>query len=164
MPLYKADGTEWSGSALRSALTTQASVTKYLVPEAVGPIYRDRYYATNRDDQPGTGARGRGTELWKAVGDEITEAELGTVLATATVSTITPNTGSTAGGTAVTIAGTNLQGVTNVTFGGAGGTALNVVSDTEVTVTTPAHASGAVDVVVTDDSGAVTKTGAFTYA
>jgi hypothetical protein len=50
-----------------------------------------------------------------------------------------------------------------VTFGGAAGTAVTVTSDTELSVTTPAHAAGVVDVVVTTDNGTATLAGGFTY-
>ncbi len=81
-----------------------------------------------------------------------------------TITTVTPSTGPIAGGTVVTITGTNLDGATAVTFGGAAGTALSVESDTELTVTTPAGTSGAKDVVVTTGGGSATETGGFTYA
>ena len=80
-----------------------------------------------------------------------------------TVSSVTPATGLIGGGTVVTIKGLNLGDVTGVTFGGTAGTALVKKNRQELTVTTPAHAAGAVDVVVTDPQGATTKTGAFTY-
>lgn len=81
-----------------------------------------------------------------------------------TITSITPATGTTAGGTAVVIRGTNLAGTTSVTFGGTAGTALVNVSDTEVHVTTPAKTAGAKDVIDTTPDGAVTSTGGFTYA
>lgn len=68
-----------------------------------------------------------------------------------------------AGGKVVTIYGDNLADVTGVTFGGTAGTALDVVSDKEVKVTAPAHAAGAVNVVVTDPSGSATMANGFTY-
>ncbi len=74
---------------------------------------------------------------------------------------VTPPTGSTAGGTAVSINGTNLFGATAVTFGGTNATPFTVVSATTITTTTPAHASGAVNVVVTTPNG--TATGTYTY-
>lgn len=64
------------------------------------------------------------------------------------VGDIDPNFGPEAGGTDVTIIGTCFTGATGVTFDGIPGTAFTVVSDTEITVTSPAHAAGAVDVVV----------------
>jgi len=80
-----------------------------------------------------------------------------------TVTSVAPNTGPETGGTAVTITGTGLTGATGVTFGGVPATAVTPVSDTSVTATTPAHAVGPVDVVVTTPGGAGTLPGGFTY-
>lgn len=80
-----------------------------------------------------------------------------------TVSTIVPSSGPTAGGTAVTINGTNLGSTTAVTFGGTAATSFTVGSATQVTATTPVHAAGAVDVVVTTSGGSATSTGGFTF-
>jgi len=80
-----------------------------------------------------------------------------------TVSTIVPSSGSTAGGTAVTITGTNLSSTTAVTFGGTAATSFTVSSATQVAATTPAHAAGVVDVVVTTSGGTSTSTGGFTF-
>lgn len=79
---------------------------------------------------------------------------------------LSPATGSVDGGDVVTITGDNLEGVTGVTFGGTAGTDLDTsgAANGEIQVTTPAHAAGAVDVVVQDPSGNTTMTGAFTYA
>jgi len=80
-----------------------------------------------------------------------------------TVSTVVPSSGPTAGGTAVTITGTNLSSTTSVTFGGTAATSFTVGSATQVTATTPAHAAGAVDVVVTTSGGSATSTAGFTF-
>lgn len=97
-------------------------------------------------------------------GVEYTQAQIDALFeAAATVTTINPNTGAAAGGTNVTITGTNLEGVSGVTFDGVAATNVKVVNDTTVTCTTPAHAAGAVDVVVADDRGNVTVTGGYTY-
>ncbi|GGR52117.1 phage tail tube protein [Streptomyces griseomycini] len=80
-----------------------------------------------------------------------------------TITSVTPSTGPIAGGTNVTIVGTNLDSATGVTFGGAAGTGLVIESDTELTVTTPASTAGAKDVVVTTAGGTVTQAGGFTY-
>jgi hypothetical protein len=77
---------------------------------------------------------------------------------------LSPATGTTAGGTVVTINGTNLAGTTGVTFGGTAGTSIVNVSDTQVRVTTPAKTAGAVTVVLTTPAGSATKTTAFTFA
>lgn len=76
-----------------------------------------------------------------------------------------PATGAAAGGDVVTVTGDNLEGVTDVTFGGASGTALDTseAANGTVLVTTPAG-TGTVDVVLVDASGNTTLTGAFTYA
>ena len=77
---------------------------------------------------------------------------------------ITPASGPTSGGTSVTITGTGFTGATAVTFGGTAATSYTVNSATSITVTTPAHAAGAVNVVVSTPGGLVTGTGAYTYA
>ena len=80
-----------------------------------------------------------------------------------TVTKVSPNSGPSNGGTAVTITGTNFVAGATVTFGGAAATNVTVVSNTSITATTPAHAPGAVNVVVTDNNGSGTLTNGFTY-
>ena len=80
-----------------------------------------------------------------------------------TISKISPNSGSTNGGTVVTITGTKFISGATVTFGGTAATNVTAVSSTSITATTPAHAAGAVNVVVTDSSGSGTLTNGFTY-
>ena len=75
---------------------------------------------------------------------------------------LAPAIGSTTGGTVVTITGEHFTGVTEVTFDGVAGTALSPGSDTELTVTAPAHAAGPVDVVVTSPDGS-SVAAEFTY-
>jgi IPT/TIG domain/Dockerin type I domain len=78
------------------------------------------------------------------------------------ISTITPASGTTAGGIAVTITGTNFAFGSSVTIGGTAAT--SVVSSTQITATTPAHAAGAVNVVVTNpDAQSATLASGFTY-
>ena len=84
-----------------------------------------------------------------------------------TISSISPNNGSPAGATAITITGTNFtsSGTTTVSIGGNPATNVTVVSSTSITAATPAHAEGAVDVTVTNPNGEnVTAAGGFTYA
>ena len=80
-----------------------------------------------------------------------------------TISSVTPNSGSSSGGTIVTLTGTNFTGATGVTFGGTPGTSFTVVNNTTINAVTPAHAAGAVDVVVTTAGGTGTSVGGFTY-
>src|SRR5216684_963955 len=81
-----------------------------------------------------------------------------------TVTSVSPSSGAVAGGTAVTITGTNFVTGATVTFGGTGATNVVVVSATQITATTAAHAAGAVNVVVTNpDTQTGTLTNGFTY-
>ena len=79
---------------------------------------------------------------------------------------ITPSVGPTAGGQSVTITGSNFTWATSVTFGGTANAtgAMTVNSDTQITVTTPAHTPGTVDVVVNSPGGTATGTNAYRYA
>lgn len=79
------------------------------------------------------------------------------------ISGVAPSTGLTTGGTAVTITGTGFTGATAVTFGGTAATSFTVVSDTQITATTPAGTAGAVAVAVTNADGTDTEAGAFEY-
>ena len=79
-----------------------------------------------------------------------------------TISSVTPATGTVAGGTSVTITGTDLTGATAVTFGGV---AATITSNTamQIVATSPAGAAGAVAVAVTTAGGTATSANAFTY-
>lgn len=76
-----------------------------------------------------------------------------------TVTGVSPASGYAAGGTTVTVTGTNLTGVSKVLFDSPGtanpaaGTAVTVVSASQLTVKTPAHAVGAVPVRVVNATG-----------
>ena len=82
-----------------------------------------------------------------------------------TVTGISPVTGPIAGGTNVTITGTNFVDITNATIGGKPVGALLVVSSTQITGTTPAATgAGGVDVVVNSSNhGWGTCGGCFVY-
>jgi len=79
------------------------------------------------------------------------------------VSGVTPNSGSTAGGTAVTITGTNFAAGATATFGGTAATNVVVVSGTQITATTPAGSAGAVTVTVTVSGQSGSLANGFTY-
>ncbi len=74
-----------------------------------------------------------------------------------------PLTGSTSGGDTVTISGYDLSTASAVTFDSTAATIVST-SATSVTVTTPAHAAGAVTVAVTNGSGTTSYASSFTYA
>ena len=88
-----------------------------------------------------------------------------TVIAAApTVTSVAPATGPAAGGTSVTVSGTNFQAGATVTFGGVAATGVTRVNSTTITCTTPAHAAGIVNVVVTNpDTQFGTLVNGFTY-
>jgi hypothetical protein len=81
-----------------------------------------------------------------------------------TVTGVSPASGPAAGGTAVTITGTNLTGATAVDFGAAAGSSVTVNSATQITATSPTG-SGTVDVTVITPGGSSATSAAdqFTY-
>ncbi|MFC3908093.1 IPT/TIG domain-containing protein [Legionella dresdenensis] len=81
-----------------------------------------------------------------------------------TLTAINPTSGAASGGTGFTLTGTGLTGAASVTFGGVAATSINVVNSTTVTGVTPAHAAGAVDVVINTPAGGATLTNGYTYA
>lgn len=103
------------------------------------------------------------TKAFKA-GEKVRTSVILAMLTPAEVDSITPANGAAAGGTALTIKGSGLDGVTAVTIGGVATTSLVVVDSETVTCTTGAHSAGVVNVVIADDAGAVTVTNGFTYA
>ncbi|CAB4931685.1 unannotated protein [freshwater metagenome] len=83
-----------------------------------------------------------------------------------TVSSVAPATGLIAGGTSITITGTNFAAGASlgVTVGGVAATSVRVVSATKITAKTPAHAAGVANIVVTNGDGqTATLSGAFTF-
>jgi hypothetical protein len=80
------------------------------------------------------------------------------------VSAVFPTTGSTGGGTALTITGAGFQTGATVTLGAVRQTA-NVENSTTIRVTTSAHDAGLVEISVTNPDGrAVTFNGGYNYA
>jgi len=82
-----------------------------------------------------------------------------------TVTGLNVTQGPEAGGTVVTVQGTGFTGATVVGFGGIPGSALDVESDTQLQVTTPAEQPSTVDVVVDTPAGGSTVSSAdrFTF-
>ncbi len=69
------------------------------------------------------------------------------------VTSVSPGVGPEAGGTVVTVTGTYLTGATQVLFGTMDGTNVTVVSDTELTVTSPTEAPGLRNIFVITPNG-----------
>jgi len=81
-----------------------------------------------------------------------------------TVTSISPNSGTINGGTVVSITGTGFLAGATVSLGGTAATGVTVVNSTSITATTPAHAAGPVNVIVTNsDTQSGTLTQGFTY-
>ncbi|MFX3575933.1 putative Ig domain-containing protein [Ralstonia mannitolilytica] len=107
---------------------------------------------------PPNGFSGTDTATFYTSNDGVTWLPNGivsiTVISTApTVTSVSPSSGPTAGGTSVTITGTNFAGTTAVKFGATNASSFTVNSATSITATAPAGAAGTVDVTVTNASG-----------
>lgn len=136
------------------ALTTEESET------VIREVSVDIFQKFTQDGGAFEGA----TKLLFHAGQLVPESEIDALFKTATITGISPATGPAAGGTVVTITGTNLAGVEGVTFGGTAGTALQRVSNTQIKITTPAKTAGAYTVAVLDDAGTVSQASGFTYS
>jgi hypothetical protein len=85
-----------------------------------------------------------------------------TYIDTPTIGTVSPTSGPTSGGTAVTITGTNVDSTDSVTFDGTPAP-FSVVNATTLSAVTPPGVAGTADVVVTNPAGSATALAAFTY-
>ena len=80
------------------------------------------------------------------------------------ISSASPATGPTSGGTVVTVNGTGFQSGAAVAFGSTQSTAVTVVSSTRISAMSPTGSSGTVAITVTDpDAQSATLPSAFTY-
>lgn len=143
------------------ALTTE--VDQDPIVQFTADVWETSAYPGGKAFEDGPGAKRSklfhtGQQVRQSVIDKMYSASA------ATVDTIAPAAGLAAGNLAVTITGSGFAGVRGVTFGGTAATNVKVVSDTKITCNTPAHAAGAVAVVVQDASGDVTKASGFTYS
>jgi len=87
-----------------------------------------------------------------------------TFVAAPAITSISPTSGTTAGGTTVTINGTGFTGATKVSFGGAGAaTSFTVVSSTKITAVSPAAAAGEHGISVTTPAGTSASVAADNY-
>lgn len=82
-----------------------------------------------------------------------------------TVTGVSPNTGTSAGGDTVTISGTGFTDATEVDFGTTPVYTFTINSDSSITITTPAGTPGPVDVTVVAGGGtsAISAADQFTY-
>lgn len=154
MSVVDSSGATITKAALQGAATTTSGATTYR--------FNADYY--EKFTYPGSeGGFEIGRRLVIHSGVPYTQEQLDKLFDVAKFSSVAPASGAVAGGTNVTISGSGFSGVSGVTIGGAAATNV-VVHDAEtVTCTTPAGTAGARDIVIHDDSGDVTATGAFTY-
>ncbi|KKQ06027.1 MAG: hypothetical protein US16_C0027G0005 [Candidatus Moranbacteria bacterium GW2011_GWE2_36_40] len=83
---------------------------------------------------------------------------------TITTGAVSPSSAKITGGDTITITGTGFYGTPSVTFGGTAATGVTVVNPTTLTVITPAHVVGQVNVVVINpDSQSATLANGFTF-
>ena len=153
--LVRADGTT-EITKTTSGLTSAAPVNDPLLVVAEN-IYVDSSF-TGTDLPPNE------RQLKYHAGQIIKTSDWNSNFPDATFDAITPATGAAAGGTHVTITGSGFNPDTTVSIGGGAATSVVVINSGELTCITPAHAAGAANVVITTDAGAITETGAFTYA
>jgi hypothetical protein len=81
-----------------------------------------------------------------------------------TISAISPSSGSTAGGTTVTLTGTNFASGATVSIGGVAATGVTVLSATSLRAVTGPRAAGVADVVVAVGTQSATLARGYTYA
>ena len=80
------------------------------------------------------------------------------------VSSVSPSSGATAGGTTISVGGSGfVAGATSVSVGGTPATYVSVTSSTTLTAVTPAHSAGVQTVAVTTSGGTGTLASGFTY-
>lgn len=151
--------TFYNSSGTRLTKTTLLALTEEVTADTVRKFTEDVYQSFTQD---GGGFEGA-SRLAFVSGETATDSEIDGLFLTATATSITPATGPAAGGTPVTITGTNLSGTAGVTFDGVAATNFKVVNNTTITCTTPANTAGTSDVVIQDDAGNVTKSAFFTF-
>lgn len=74
-------------------------------------------------------------------------------MAVPVLSSLDVTSGPAGGATTVHLGGTGFTGTTGATVGGTAATGVVIVDDTHLTLVTPAHAAGAVSIVVTNGTG-----------
>lgn len=173
---------DYSGSLTSSAFATTSGSKNYIafqVPTAnltslgassgvgffVGTSNSNSYSTINKDYINTLGSTT--TPTYSSVQTVNTSANLATVAAP-TITSFTPTGGAVAGGTQVTVTGTNLDNLATVKFGTA---TAQIVSSTSTTVTVLSPASpiaspstGPVKISVTNVAGTATSIGDFTYS
>jgi hypothetical protein len=117
-----------------------------------------------RATTPAGTAGARAVQVTNPDGQSVSLANAFTYVAPPTVTSVSPSSGPTAGGTAITVTGTGFIAGATVRVGGTSATAVSVVSATSITAVTPAGSAGGPSVQVTNPDGqSGTRAAAFTY-
>lgn len=153
--LYRADGTTQLNASNVSEVYTAVEPTD--PPVTINEnLYEDRV-------PDGTVYPANERILKFYAGQVVPTSTVTDVFMPAVIGMVSPAVGPAAGGTTVTITGSGFTAGTTVSIGGDAATSVTVISPSRLTCVTPAHATGAVNVAVTNDSGATTATNVFTY-
>ena len=113
---------------------------------------------------------GTQTFSWRSLSEGIPSQIDVTVACTAApspgpvVTSTNPASGPVAGQQTTIVIGQHLTGATSIKFGGVNVLSFTVLSATQISVVTPPHAAGAVDVTVTTPLGSATGTAIYRYA
>lgn len=152
-------------STSRYATTTQTTV-------APGQIGTFTYNVAVPAAQAAATYRFNGALVLAASGADIRnegyyqDVTVGGGFGAASITSLTPNTGTTGGGTSVNIAGSGIvctPAFPTVSFGGTNGSVTSCGASA-LTVSSPAHAAGAVTVTVTNSGGTVSNGLTYTFA
>ena len=137
-------GVTFGGTACTSVVVVSGTSITCITPaHSAGAV---TVTATNSDTQTGSLSNGY------------------TYQAAPTITSIVDSSGTTSGGTSVTITGTGFLIGVGVTIGGSAATVTSLNSSTSITATTPSGTVGAKDVVVTNsDMQFGTLSGGYTY-
>ncbi len=160
------DANSSSGPVVNTATTQGGTVAIYngSVPPSGDPNTNGFVYT------PPTNFSGTDTATFYTSNDGVSWLPNGTLSITVTstgptVTGISPSSGSTSGGTSVTVTGTGFTGATAVKFGSTNASSFTVNSATSITATSPAGSAGTVDLTVTTSGGTSATSAAdrFTY-
>lgn len=135
-----------NGSSLPSGVTLGANCALTGTPGGSGTFS----FNVDVTDSSVTGANGGTASAFTKSGVAI--SNFAVAQAAPAITGVSPNSGPEAGGTAVTLTGTDFTGATGLSFGGVS-VFFSVNSPTTITATSPAHAAGAVNIVVSGPGG-----------
>lgn len=142
----------------------------YAIELGVGSQYADGSGAVSGSLRITVSTTGTRTFSWRSLSEgmpsqiDVTATCLAAVVPGPVVTSTNPASGPVAGQQTTTVIGQNLTGATSVKFGGINVLGFTVLSATQISVVTPPHAAGPVDVTVITPLGSATGTAIYRYA